>query len=324
MKTRIILTATLAAMAISPNLASAETTAPAAAQSPRTLTLTTYNIHSGIPFGSSSANYTPGPRDMHNIAGVLNTVQADIVALQEVRNNHPGPQADKPDHAPINMSNFLAALMNMDYAFASSLELTPGYPENRDYLEWGNVSQWTNNGKRQGHYGNAILSRYSLAGPPQSFKLPMGGPDAPRPDEPRVLLRAELKDPLPRLGRVVIYSTHLHHNYPKSREAQMKAVLEIARRDAESATVFILGDFNYRPDSDEADLLGMARAAGFGDLAARYAAETGTEPETTILGRRPARIDYIFCNRDVKITDVNVLQTEVSDHRPVTITISLE
>jgi len=75
------------AIAASTTSTAASTPPPLLPATSTTLTLATYNIHSGIPFGHNALNYTVSPRDIHNIADVLTTAGADIIALQEVRND---------------------------------------------------------------------------------------------------------------------------------------------------------------------------------------------------------------------------------------------
>ncbi len=314
----------------------------ASAQSTDTLTLTTYNIHSAIPDGYSNADYWPTVSDLQNVADVLTSAGAQVIGLQEVRNLWDSPQNPTENQHPINFSLYLAGLLNMEYVFGSGLEVIPGrlnpdgdnrvVRENRSYLEWGTAAQWTNNGARIGHYGNAILSSLPLNSPPQSIKLPRGTDAIARRlgDEPRQALRVELKDPLGSLGQVIIYNTHFQHNNPKTRQMQIEYLISQANADlapgnssrATTVTVFLMGDFNHAPLPDNDTFLDTVMSAGFIDLAAEFARQTNTAPRPTIGDREKGRrIDYIFSSRPVEIMDVNVIDTRVSDHIPVTATI---
>ena len=289
------------------------------------LTLTTYNIHSGIPDGYNRLNYTQSPRDLHNISDIFTTAGAEIIAMQEVSNQWNRPKRGKPDAQSLNMPQHIATILNMNYAFGSTLDATSGYPENRGYLEWGNVDKWTNNGADHGEYGNAILSKYNFAAPPTIVKLPRGDAEALKNmDEARNAVRVELTD-VPGLGPVVIYSSHLQHNNGQTREAQMTELLKTAKADTTTATVFIMGDMNHFPHKGEPDLLGMVKEAGFHDLAAEFATKTGTEPANTMGGGKKAiRIDYIFCSKPLDVSDVQVFDTKVSDHFPLTVRLKLK
>jgi endonuclease/exonuclease/phosphatase family metal-dependent hydrolase len=300
------------------------------AASSGTLSLTTYNIHGAVPDGKSGMSYWPQISDLGNVADVLTTAGADIIALQEVRNMWSDPPNAKPDQYPINMPQYLATLLKMDYAFGSGLDFVPRFRENRDYLEWGSWDNWTNNGARHGEYGNAILSKYPLETPPQLIKLPRGTDEEAQKlgDEPRLALRAELKDPIPGLGRVIVYATHFQHNNEKTRRKQIRKLVERATKDLQptsadtTATVFLMGDFNHNPMPGKDPFLAVPAQAGFHDLAADFAKDTGTTPHhTASFKNKPIRIDYIFCSRPVKVLDVKVLETTVSDHLPLTVTV---
>lgn len=295
--------------------------AASAADTSSTITLTSYNIHSGVPDGQSGSVYFATPADMANVADVLTTTGASIIALQEVRNLWTRPGAEGPNPCTPDLALLLAGHMKMNYAFGSTCDAKPGLPENREYRQWGTFDQWTNNGAPHGEYGNAVLSKYSMS-EPQILKLPLGDAEAQkRGDEPRNAVRVELSD-VPGLGKVIVYGTHFQHNNGATREAQMKYLLEHARQDATTATVFLMGDFNHSPHPGEPDLLGMVKAAGFHDLAADYAAANKTQPLPTINeGLIGLRIDYIFCSKPLKVSDVKVLHTNVSDHFPLAVTV---
>lgn len=303
------------------------------------LTLTTYNIHSAVPDGYNASEHWPRVADLSNVADVLTTAGADIIALQEVRNLWAAPRHAEGDRYPLNHSLYLSSLLDMDYAYAGTLQVAPErkkaggsrIQESRDYLEWGNWQQWTNNGEPHASYGNAILTKFPMKTPPERLKLPVGTDEVAKKkgDEPRVALRCELQDPLPGFGRVIIYCTHFQHNNADTRQRQIEALLERASQDLKPAddgstvTVFLMGDLNHSPQPKEDRLLGAVKAAGFHDLAAEFAEKTGTKPDNTYPTKDAnIRIDYIFCSRPVNVDAVSVVETPVSDHRPVTVKVT--
>lgn len=291
--------------------------APAPSHAADTLTFGTYNIHSGIPAGHNQMTYYPSAADARNIADVLTTMGASIVALQEVRNLSPAPEVFHLATPP-NLPLLIAGLLDMNYAYISTMDAGHPMKENRTYGEWGNETQWTNNGAPHGEYGNALLSKYPM-GQPTTIKLPLGDADAQtKGDEPRAALRSEIRE-VPGLGTIVVYSTHFQHNNGRTRKAQMQHLLEVAKADATTATVFLMGDFNHTPHPGEPDLLSMVKQAGFHDLAKDYADDTGTTLAPTI--DSGIRIDYVFASKPLKVTDVKVLDTNVSDHYPLAVTI---
>ncbi len=294
-----------------------------AATTTSSLTITSYNIHSAIPNERSNSEYVPGCENLANIVDVLTTCGAEIIGLQEVRNTWTLPVKGKIA-CPLNFPVVLANQMNMNFAYGSALDSESGYPENRGYIEWGQPDHWTNNDAKHGEYGNAVLTKFPLAGQPQIVALPKGNDEMAKQkgDEPRIALRVELKDELPGFGPIVVYNTHFQHNNGNTRRLQMEHLLRLGKADASTATVFLMGDFNHYPHEGEPDLLGMVKAAGFHDLAADYAAKTGTKPAATMQeAHRPERIDYIFCSKPVNVTNVTVLKSQVSDHLPVTVTV---
>jgi endonuclease/exonuclease/phosphatase family metal-dependent hydrolase len=160
---------------------------------------------------------------------------------------------------------------------------------------------------------------------PTLIALPRGNAEAIKVgDDPLNAVRVELSE-VPGLGQDIVYGTHLQHNNGATREAQMKALLEHAKADATTATVFIMGDMNHTPHPGEPDLLGMVKAAGFHDLAAEYAAANGVDPAATMhVSVLRIRIDYVFCSKPVDVTGVKVLHTDVSDHYPLAVTIAVK
>jgi len=298
--------------------------AAAAWAEPQSLTLTTYNIHSGIPAGHSHGDYQAGLADLKNVAEVLTSEGAEIIALQEVRNKWPYPAVKMKGEAP-DMALEMARLMKMNYAFGSTIMATNGYPENRDYLQWGSADKSTSSGTVRGNYGNAVLSRFTMS-KPETFKLPLAAPDDAKKanDEPRNAVRVELTG-VDGFGPVVVYATHFQHNNGHTRERQMKALLQAAKADATSATVFLMGDFNHSPHAGEPDLLGMVNREGFHDLAAEFSAATGAPLKPTMPGANPpTRIDYVFCSKPLKVTKTEVMETPVSDHYPLTVVVEAE
>jgi endonuclease/exonuclease/phosphatase family metal-dependent hydrolase len=128
----------------------------------------------------------------------------------------------------------------------------------------------------------------------------------------------------------LVYNTHLQHNHAGSRNEQVAAVLKHASTEVE-AIVFVIGDMNYAAvpdtaddDSTGPDLLQIVREHGFHDLHAGFAKKRGKQAENTFPAENPdRRIDYIFCNRPLEVVDAYVVNTLVSDHLPLVVTVRL-
>ena len=279
------------------------------------LTLLTYNIHAGVPLGKSSGKYAATLQDLRNIADVITTSTADIVALQEVKCDWGCSKPETLQSLPADIPRVLACLTGHNFAFASTLDETPGFPGNTAYVEWGTCDQWTNNDAVHGEFGNAILSRKPMTAPAQNIALPKASTE-----EQRGCLRAEWNDANSGFGAVVVYATHLENTTATARTSQMKAILSRASLDTTTATVFILGDFNYFPQPEEEDLIALANASGFHDLAADYSRHHSAPPDFTFPSDKPdRRIDYILCSKPLPVDYAATLNTRASDHLPLVI-----
>jgi endonuclease/exonuclease/phosphatase family metal-dependent hydrolase len=160
-------------------------------------------------------------------------------------------------------------------------------------------------------WGNAILSRYPIAGS-GAVRLPREGVPLAR-----NYLWADLD-----LGggslRLVV--THLHHvegpDGARVRLAQLPRLLEgVAGRPA----TVLLGDFNAEPGSREIALL---REAGLTD-AFQAAGGTADDAPTYPSDRPEQRIDYLWLSPDLRASDFDATTSTASDHRGVTATVSL-
>jgi endonuclease/exonuclease/phosphatase family metal-dependent hydrolase len=156
------------------------------------------------------------------IAAVLAALDADVVCLQEVWEDGEG----------VNQAADLASrLGGWHHAYASR-------------LVWDD-----------GKFGNAVLSRWPIAG--HEFR-PLPAPaDA---DELRTVLRADVDGPR---GPLQVFSTHLNWRFDQS-DIRQDQVATIAAFVKESPTrtfpPIVCGDFNAAPDSDEVRMM-TGRAA---------------------------------------------------------------
>ncbi|MGI8908241.1 MAG: endonuclease/exonuclease/phosphatase family protein [Candidatus Sumerlaeaceae bacterium] len=284
----------------------------------QTLTLATYNIHSAVPNGSSLASYFITPKDVQNVADVVTSSSASIVALQEVRCEWQWRRAAQHDTFAPDLARRIAQYCAMNFAFGSTIDDVTSYPSNTAYIEWGSGDQWQNSGAIHGEFGNAVLSRHKLTAVPVNIPLPTDPGE-----EQRACLRVsfaldETSSPL------VVYATHLHHRQPSARQKQMASILDHAKKEVTTATVFIMGDLNTSPGPDEPDLIAMAERAGFHDLAALHAAKQNRSPDNTIPAHQPKkRIDYILASRRLTVLDAHTIETTASDHLPLVLTVGV-
>ncbi len=157
-----------------------------------------------------------------------------------------------------------------------------------------------------GGYGEGILSRF----PAQSRRFDLPTPEG---GENRVVLLVEHS--FPNGQKIAFCGTHLCHQYAKNQEAQAEALCDLL--ETENVPVIVAGDFNVRPDSKPYSVI----TEDFIDVAVQYG-----NPKNTIPSDNPRhRIDYIFVSKADKwaIKDVQVINSNASDHLPVLVTIEL-
>ncbi len=165
------------------------------------LTLVSYNIHSGI--GSD------GRFDLRRTAQVIQGLQPDLVALQEVGHQRdPAPMEDP--------SNFLAEALGMRMAFGPNVV--------RGRLR----------------YGNAVLSRLPIIGF-RNYDLSVKG------REPRGALRCDID--LGTEQSLHLFSAHLGLSGAERRAQETLLLsADILKDTARAYPVVVCGDFNYWRD----------------------------------------------------------------------------
>jgi len=269
------------------------------------LILVSYNIHHGAG--------TDGKLSLERIAEEIR--HADIAALQEV-DNHFGQRSNFEDQAAR-----LAEMLNMYFVYGANLDL------DGSTIREGKIR----NLRRQ--YGTAILSRYPIEFS-RNYLLPKIG-YTNQSSEQRGLLEAQVG-----LGdrKLRVYCTHLSNTSTEQRLLQVHAIREIITHASSrgapqgnqpvASSYVLMGDFNFRPDSEEYRTLTgefrngkqLIRADGFVDF---WSLVQDTEGYTIgVRGKRGARIDYVFLSPDLvkqaHSASVNK-ETIASDHQPLTV-----
>jgi len=152
----------------------------------------------------------------------------------------------------------------------------------------------------EGGYGEGILSRHPATPSIHPLPIPQGG-------EPRVLIAITSQFPD---GRSFTFAgTHLCHEFESNRMAQVNAIVELVA--ANDGPMVVAGDFNFTPDDTPYALIGKAMHDAA--LVAEKALPTWPyhAPEQ--------RLDYIFVDRHShwQVKDVQLIDTDASDHLPV-------
>lgn len=173
-----------------------------------TLTVMTYNIYHG------ERGYQPGKSNLEGIAGLINRISPDFIALQEV-DSLTGRSASLHKGKPVNLVERLADLTNMYGYFGKAIDFDGG------------------------GYGEGILARELLQATKVMLPNPKGG-------EKRALLMVEGQT---KTGRSFMFAgTHLCHQYSENRLAQVRKINRIFSKEA--LPVILGGDFNFTPRSN--------------------------------------------------------------------------
>jgi endonuclease/exonuclease/phosphatase family metal-dependent hydrolase len=188
----------------------------------------------------------------------------------------------------------------------SRVRLMDGYADMPTWLANRLDMQMVFQGTEEPIWGNAILSRYPII--ETGFgELPKEGSLIKR-GYLWALIDVGAEEPL------LVIVTHLHQVVADVdvRLAQVPVIMDFW--DEKNSTVF-LGDLNAEPDSEEMELIAEA---GLMD----GWIEAGEGSGYTDASNNPVkRIDFIWHSVDLETIEIEVIQTQASDHMPVIATI---
>ncbi|MEO7770241.1 MAG: endonuclease/exonuclease/phosphatase family protein, partial [Gemmatimonadaceae bacterium] len=221
-----------------------------------------------------------GADSLDGLAKLVLATNADIVLLQEVDN---GTRRS----GNVNQPAVLAAKTGFHAAFGSALDYDGG------------------------KYGVAILSRWPIL-KDSLFHLPVDPPQerSGGSHEPRGALRVVVASPY---GRLAVINTHLDATGTdrwRKQEADSITSL-VTQTQREEPMVIVGGDFNSTPESAVQVKL---RGSGLRDSWM----ECGGGQGFSFPDDNPVkRIDYLFLTGGFKCVSARVINSRVSDHRPV-------
>lgn len=237
-----------------------------------------------LVFNIHAGKDAKGRGNLDEVAALVRSTGADVVLLQEV-------DRETRRSGGIDQLNVLSGATRFDGAFGKSLDYDGG------------------------EYGIAALSRTRFSAS-ETHPLPTSPPQprAGGATEPRVAHSARTRTAI---GDVLVVNTHLdasREDEYRLQEAQHLLTI-VGERRAGSAPVLIGGDFNAEPGSRVLDTL---RGAGLRDAWA----ECGRGDGLTYPSDRPVkRIDYLFLTGTLGCTSARVIETTISDHRPLLVTV---
>ncbi|MBC7673025.1 MAG: endonuclease/exonuclease/phosphatase family protein [Polaromonas sp.] len=229
----------------------------------------------------------PGVGNLARVAELVRSTRADVVLLQEVDKG-----TNRSNHE--DQAALLAAQTGLHAAFGSALDYDGG------------------------KYGVAILSRWPIIAE-TLVHLPVDPPQvrAGGSAEPRGALRVVVASPR---GNLAIINTHLDPSgadrWRRQEADSIVSLVTQARREV--GMVIAGGDFNSTPES--AVQLAV-RAGGLRDSWMECSGGDGfTYPDDNPV----KRIDYLFLTGAVHCSTARVVNTRVSDHRPLLVEITLQ
>ncbi|WP_406696771.1 endonuclease/exonuclease/phosphatase family protein [Singulisphaera sp. Ch08] len=165
----------------------------------------------------------------------------------------------------------------------------------------------------KGAYGVALVSKYPILAK-RNHPLPRsaGRENA----EPRGLLEVTIDVK----GRPIrVYVTHLAHDSAADRRLQVEAVRKVIA--SKSGPAILMGDLNFRPESDHYKRLLAAEAEMPALLVDSWTqVGKGNGHSIGLKGKSPGRIDYILVSPDLAdgLEEIHVdTETIASDHQPV-------
>lgn len=231
------------------------------------LKVLSYNIH--------HAEGVDGRLDLERIARVIRQSQADLVALQEVDQRVARSQS-------VDQAQQLAKLLDMHFAFGANIDL------------------------QEGHYGNAILSRYPINAN-QNHRLPNdnGG-------EQRGVLEADIA--LPDGVTLKFLSTHFDHRADPVQRLSSAKWINQKFADVDDQPVCLAGDLNAVPESSV-----------LMELKKQWTLPNGQNQLTIPVDQPKRKIDYVLLSQlsaqprwTTREVESRVLDEAIaSDHRPV-------
>jgi endonuclease/exonuclease/phosphatase family metal-dependent hydrolase len=239
--------------------------------------------------------------DPSKLADFLVEVGADILCLQEMTTT-------SPDNPLVDVPELLARRLGF-------------------YKCYFEAQRWVSRGVLLRTQGNAILSRYPVARPRLVFVQESQGPEPPYDGEGRVYGETEVD-----LGESWLTVATAHLSYVRSfgvapfQERECERLMGAIGQERERYV--FAGDLNSLPGSEL--VRELPERTGLVHAGPDYAVKTWTtKPHSPFsAGGSPQegldwRLDYVFASPDVRVVRSEVLETDLSDHLPILVTVEV-
>jgi endonuclease/exonuclease/phosphatase family metal-dependent hydrolase len=227
----------------------------------------------------------PGVDNLVRLAELIRATNVDLVLLQEVDNG-------TKRSGNVNQPAVLAERTGLHAAFGSALDYDGG------------------------KYGVAILSRWPIL-KDTLIHLPVDPPQerAGGSHEPRGALRVVVESPY---GRLTVINTHLDPSgVDRWRRQEADSIVSLVAQARRTEQLVIAGgDFNSTPES------AVQVAVRGGGLRDSWTECNGGQGFTYPDDIPVKRIDYLFLTGNIRCTSASVINTRVSDHRPLVVQLS--
>jgi len=218
----------------------------------------------------------------------LRTVDADIIALQEVAEDSRG-----------NISEIIAKELEYKYVYTTDIDMPLKYLPN--YKE---------DDERIIKMGNAVLSKYEIVDS-KEHQLIL--------NKARTVIEANIKIEDKILN---VFSIHLRHTHQKQLDFQDLQAENLLKLLSKENTV-VMGDFNSLPESSVIKKFNESlQNTEIGSNTPTWSVykEGCTE---CLIDKIIHKLDYIFITKDLITSSFEVYESKASDHLPVSVIVEI-
>lgn len=218
----------------------------------------------------------------------LRTADADIIALQEVVEDHRG-----------NIAKIIAEELDYKYVYTTDIDMPLKY-----------LPSYKSDDERIIKMGNAILSKYEIINSKEHKLIK---------NKARTVIEANIKieDKI-----INVFSIHLRHTHQKQLDFQDLQAENLLKLLSTKNTV-VMGDFNSLPESGVIKKVSESlQNTEIGSDTPTWSVYKKGCTEC-LIDKIIYKLDYIFTSKDIKSNSFKVYDSKGSDHLPVSVIIEI-